>query len=317
MADPKFPIDWDAVMPYNPPANISASFLYGADGLARNYDSFSVEFAQLSLMAQNRFKWTSKQIAPYERLSEYIEFLLFWYGQCCVVHEGGIWKVKQCIANGNMGAYRMPEQFTTRDWGGGNTKVYNRKDVIWIKNNAACIPTFWLLRHRCDRIAHIERVMDLNIDAQKTPYIIEAQPEVKLSLVNVFKQIRDMFEVVFTNASKGGIRDKIKVLDLNAPYLVDKLYAQKQNEYNDALNLLGIDTIDEKRERLISQETEVSNELTENYIDIFYATRKIALEEMQQRIGDVELKVMKAGSAEKEKSEIIDDSDVEIGGGEQ
>lgn len=278
------PIDWTNVTPANPPANISEEFLYGADGTARNMDSFTVEFTQLSLIAQNRFKWESDKIAPYDRLSEFIEYLLFWYGQCALVKENGTWNVRMCVVCGNPGQFRTPEKFTCRDYNGGNTKVYAYKDIIWIKNNAYCVPTFYLLRHRCDRIAHIERVCDLNLDAQKTPYIIECQPELQFSVKNIFKQIREMWSVVFTNASKGGIRDKIKVLDLNAPYLVDKLYAQKQNEYNDALNLLGIDTIDEKRERLITGETDITSELTDNYIDIFYTTRLTAFREILERV---------------------------------
>lgn len=270
-------------------------FIYGTDGTARNLSTMNANFSAMSLIARNRFKWESKIIKPYERLSEYIEFLLFWLGQCCIVNEDGEWKVKKCITQGKFGAFGHPTAFLTKDFDGSNSKVYPYEEVIWIKNNAECLPTYYWLRTYCDRISHIERVMDLNIDAQKTPYIIEAAPEIQLSVKNLFKKIRQMCEAVFVNPNKGGIRDKVKVLDLNAPYLVDKLYAQKMNEYNDALNLIGVNTIDEKRERIVTGEAEISEDLTENYIDIFRSTRLTALRQFNDKAGEgsLTLKVMR------------------------
>ena len=269
----------------------NTEYIYGVDGNARNLSTFANNFSAMALIAQNRFKWESEVIKPYDRLSEYIEMLLFWLGQCCLAEEGGVWKVKKCVTNGNIGKYGLPTKFTTCDYDGSNTVVYNYDDVIWIKNNAFCIPTYAWLRKYCDRISHIERVMDLNIDAQKTPYIIESTPEVQLSVKNVFKKIKEMSEVIFLNANKGGIRDKVKVLNLNAPYLVDKLYAQKQNEFNDALNFIGINTIDEKKERLITGEAEISEEFTDSCDDMFYSARKIALKQAEKRIGKGALKL--------------------------
>lgn len=294
----------------------NTDFIYGTDGTARSLSTFNTNFSAMGLIARNRFKWESKIIQPLERLSEYIEFLLFWLGQCCIVNENGEWRVKKCISNGKLGAFGHPTAFTTKDFDGSNTKIYPYEEVIWIENNAECLPTYFWLRKYCDRIAHIERVMDLNIDAQKTPYIIEAAPEIQLSVKNVFKQIRQMCEAIFVNPNKGGIRDKVKVLDLNAPYLVDKLYAQKMNEYNDALNLLGVNTIDEKRERLVTGEAEISEDLTENYIDIFYSTRLSALRQFNERAGEgaLTLKVMRMKGA-KENVELHNQASAASGGG--
>lgn len=277
-------INW-STMPINDIGFLSTDFLYGADGNARNLSTFSETFTTLSLIAQTRFGWESQIIEPRERLSEYIEGLLYWLGQCCIVEEGGKWRVKKCITVGNWGKFGHPKSFQTCDFDGSNVKTYPYEQVIWIKNNAMCVPTFALLRKYCDRIAHIERVMDLNIDAQKTPYIIESTPEMQLSVKNIFKKLREMAEVIFVNANKGGIRDKVKVLNLNAPYLVDKLYAQKQNEINDALNLLGISTIDEKRERLVVGETEITEELADSFRDLFGSTRLTAQKQFNERAG--------------------------------
>lgn len=274
-------INWEAVNPATI-AFTNIQSVYGTDGTPRNLSTYNNNYFALSLIAQNRFKWKSSIIKPYERLSEYIEYLLYYYGQCLLARSGKVWTVLRCTPLGKPDEEGLPTKFQTYTWNGEKAKIYNYNEVIWIKNNAYCIPTsFWLWKY-CDRIAHIERVMDINVDAQKTPYIIETTPEMQLSVKNLFKKIKEMAEVVFTNSAAGGIREKVKVLDLNAPYLVDKLYAQKQNEYNDALNFIGINTIDEKRERLITGEAEIAEDLTEKFSNLFEAPRRIAVEQFNE-----------------------------------
>lgn len=277
-------IDWDSIIPSDI-SHINLDDINGFNGEARNLSTLSNNFATLSMIAMNRFRWDCEYVEPKDRLSEYIEYLLFWYGQCCIVREKDHYAIKRCMGSGSLNHFGKPSKFTCAYYNGEDSRTYDEKDIVWIKNNISRIPTFWLINRYIDRIAHIERVMDLNIDAQKTPYIIESAPETQLSVQNVFKKIKQMYEVIFLNNSKGGIRDKIKVLDLNAPYLVDKLYQQKVNEYNDVLNLLGINTIDIKKERLVSFEASITDQLTDNYIDMFLSTRIQAIKDFYDKFG--------------------------------
>lgn len=245
-------------------------------------------------MAVNKFKWESKEVKPVKRLSAFIENLLFDEGQCALFNDNGIWKVKLCVPSGGIDEFGDPESFTLTDFNGSGTVVVDNDDerFIWIKNNELCIPTiYWILKY-CNRVAKIERTMDLNIDAQKTPYIIEASPEIMLSIQNIFKEIREMNEVVFID-QKSGIKENVNVLDLNAPYLVDKLYTQKTNEYNDLLNFLGINTVKEKKERLLYDEARISDELTDSYLDVWTAPRVRALREAKEKGIDLKLSILK------------------------
>ena len=133
--------------------------------------------------------------------------------------------------------------------------------------------------------------MDLNIDAQKTPFMIETSPEIHLSIQNIFKEIRQMDEVVYVD-QKTGIKDNVQVLKLDAPYLVDKLYAQKQNEFNDLLNFLGINTVKEKTAHILYKEATATDELTDSYLDMFSAPRIRALEIAKDRGLDISLSIL-------------------------
>lgn len=280
---------WSEIIPYT-----DLDMLEGVDGYPQNLMTYDQTMASARLLATNRFKWESDEIQPKKQLSEYIEKLLFIKGQCALFKEIDGWKVKCCVPTGGINEYGQPSSFTLTDYNGNGTVTVDIDDerFIWIKNNNDCIPTiFWILKY-CNRVAKIERTMDLNIDAQKTPYVIETSPEVHLSIQNIFKQIRAMDEVVYVD-QKTGIKDNVKVLDLNAPYLVDQLYSQKVNEYNDLLNFLGLNTVKEKRERLLYDEARISDEITDSYLDMFARPRVLAYREMKEKGINVKLLELK------------------------
>ena len=280
---------WSEIIPYT-----DLDMLEGVDGYPQNLVTYDQTMASARLLATNRFKWESDEIQPKKQLSEYIEKLLFIKGQCALFKDIDGWKVKCCVPTGGINEYGQPSSFTLTDYNGNGTVTVDIDDerFIWIKNNNDCIPTiFWILKY-CNRVAKIERTMDLNIDAQKTPFMIETSPEVHLTIQNIFKQIRAMDEVVYVD-QKTGIKDNVKVLDLNAPYLVDQLYSQKVNEYNDLLNFLGLNTVKEKRERLLYDEARISDEITDSYLDMFARPRVLAYREMKEKGINVKLLELK------------------------
>ena len=87
------------------------------------------------------------------------------------------------------------------------------------------------------RLADIDRTIDVNISAQKTPVLIESDSNTLLSLKNAYKQYEGNFPVIF---GKKGIADNVKVLMTGAPLVAPALQQLKQTIWNDALESLGI-----------------------------------------------------------------------------
>lgn len=279
---------WTEIVPFS-----NLDMLEGIDGYPQNLLTYDQVMANARLLATSRFKWQSKDVQPKDRLSEFIEMLLYLKGQCALFKDTDGWKVRCCVPSGGLDEYGQPESFNLTDYNGTHMVTVKNDDerFIWIKNNAACIPTiFWIVKY-CNRVAKIERTMDLNIDAQKTPFMIETSPEIHLSIQNIFKEIRQMDEVVYVD-QKTGIKDNVQVLKLDAPYLVDKLYTQKQNEFNDLLNFLGINTVKEKTAHILYKEATATDELTDSYLDMFSAPRIKALEIAKERGLDISLSIL-------------------------
>lgn len=290
---------WNDIIPYS-----NLDMLEGIDGYPQNLLTYDQVMANARLLATSRFKWKSKDAQPKDHLSEYIEILLFLKGQCALFKDIDGWKVRCCVPTGGLDEFGQPASFTLTDYNGTNTITVKNDDerFIWIKNNSACIPTiFWVLKY-CNRVAKLERTMDLNIDAQKTPYIIETSPEVHLSIQNIFKQIRQMDEVVYVD-QKTGIKDNVKVLNLEVPYLVDKLYTQKVNEFNDLLNFLGINTVKEKTAHILYKEAMATDELTDSYLDMFSTPRMNAVEIAKERGLDIKLYILSTDSEDMTSNE--------------
>ena len=290
---------WGEIVPFS-----NLDMLEGIDGYPQNLLTYDQVMANARLLATSRFKWSSDEIMPKDRLSEYIENLLFLKGQCALFKDIDGWKVRCCVPSGGLDEYGQPESFNLTDYNGTHMVTVKNDDerFIWIKNNNACIPTiFWVIKY-CNRVAKIERTMDLNIDAQKTPFIIETSPEIHLSIQNIFKEIRQMDEVVYVD-QKTGIKDNVNVLRLDAPYLVDKLYTQKTNELNDLLNFLGINTVKEKTAHILYKEAMATDELTDSYLDMFSSTRINALEIAKERGVKLSLSILSTDSEEMEENE--------------
>ena len=290
---------WGEIVPFS-----NLDMLEGIDGYPQNLLTYDQVMANARLLATSRFKWSSEEIMPKDRLSEYIENLLFLKGQCALFKDIDGWKVRCCVPSGGLDEYGQPESFNLTDYNGTHMVTVKNDDerFIWIKNNNACIPTiFWVIKY-CNRVAKIERTMDLNIDAQKTPFIIETSPEIHLSIQNIFKEIRQMDEVVYVD-QKTGIKDNVNILRLDAPYLVDKLYTQKTNELNDLLNFLGINTVKEKTAHILYKEAMATDELTDSYLDMFSSTRINALEIAKKRGVKLSLSILSTDSEEMEENE--------------
>lgn len=294
---------WGEIIPY---ANLD--MIEGIDGYPQNLLTYDQLMASARLIATSRFKWHSEDVKPFDHLSEFIEMLLYLKGQCALFKDIDGWKVRCCVPSGGVDEYGQPDSFTLTDYNGTNVVTVKNDDerFIWIKNNAACIPTvFWIIKY-CNRVAKIERTMDLNIDAQKTPYLIETTPEIHLSIQNIFKQIRQMDEVVYVD-QKSGIKDNVKVLNLEVPYLVDQLYTQKTNEFNDLLNFLGINTVKEKTAHILYKEATATDELTDSYLDMFSAPRINAMEIAKKRGLNITLSILSTDDEETEENKKLNE----------
>lgn len=129
-----------------------------------------------------------------------------------------------------------------------------------------------------------ENTSDINVNAQKTPYLIVGSKDQEFTLKKIYAQLDDFKPAIFID--KGLDKDTIKVMKTDAPYVVDKLEDQKRKLMNEALSYIGIDNnSSEKNERLLMDEIMVSNGLAIANRNSRMQTREIAIQKINKMFG--------------------------------
>lgn len=103
------------------------------------------------------------------------------------------------------------------------------------------------------RLYNMDRTIDVNLNAQKTPILVRCSEQQRLTLQNVYKQYDGNTPVIF--ADKDLDMRALTVLTTQAPFIADKVREEKTATWNEALTYLGISNVNVvKKERLVSDE---------------------------------------------------------------
>lgn len=135
----------------------------------------------------------------------------------------------------------------------GYQKELNNENSVIIYNNLLHTNSVTMVRMFAERLYELDRIVEINAEAQKTPILIQGSEPQRLTLRNLYKEYRGNAPVIF--GDKNLDLNAIKVLKTDAPYVADKIYQLKTQTWNEALTYLGISNLNiQKKERLISDE---------------------------------------------------------------
>lgn len=103
------------------------------------------------------------------------------------------------------------------------------------------------------RLYNLDRIVDINANAQKTPVLITCDEKQKLTMKNLYMQYEGNYPVIFGDSNLD--IKSLSVLKTDAPFVGDKIYDLKVKIWNEALTYLGISNINTtKKERMITDE---------------------------------------------------------------
>lgn len=207
---------------------------------------------RLTELALAMFEWKN---LPDTIDYRYLEYILFYDGKALFSRDDGLDNliVTKCSMSGKMDFYRVP--YHRRAFAdNGYQHNLTADDSVVCFNNMLRQPCFPAMMFYAKKLWKIDRTIDINLNAQKTPILVEASEDERLTMKNVYMQYDGNQPVIYGSKSMG-LADNIKVFKTDAPYLCDKLYELKNQTWNEALTYLGIsNTNTQKKERLISDE---------------------------------------------------------------
>lgn len=206
---------------------------------------------RLTELAISMFEWKNLPDTVDER---YLELHLFETG-CMVYFKDEVIGdlCLDCIVNGRLDVYGNP--LLRRAYSGYNNYQkllkYNNSVIIW--NNYLHGNSILDVEMFARRLYNIDRIIDINANAQKTPVLLQGSEKQRLTLLNLYKEYDGNAPFIF--GDKNLDINALKALSTNAPYVCDKLYQLKTQIWNEALTYLGISNINiQKKERLITDE---------------------------------------------------------------
>lgn len=206
---------------------------------------------RLTELAISMFEWKN---LPDTVDARYLELHLFETG-CMVYFKDDVIGdlCLNCIVNGKLDVYGNP--LLRRAYSGYNNyqKLLTYKDSVIIWNNYLHSNSILDVEMFARRLYNIDRIIDVNANAQKTPVLLQGSEKQRLTLLNLYKEYDGNAPFIF--GDKNLDINSLKAFNTNAPYVCDKLYQLKTQIWNEALTYLGISNINiQKKERLITDE---------------------------------------------------------------
>lgn len=208
---------------------------------------------KLTELAISSFEWEN---LPPEIDKAFLERTLFFQGSILFYKDE---ELNQFIclpytSDGVPDIYNVPIKRRAYASNGYNYPNLNTENSVIIYNNLIRTPSTLDMEIFSKRLADLDRIMDVNLNAQKTPVLIVCDESQRLTMKNLYMQYDGNQPFIFGEKSQIN-PNSIKCLQTGAPYLLDKLWLAKEKIWNEALTYLGISNITEqKKERMLSDE---------------------------------------------------------------
>ena len=217
--------------------------LFGESATVNNL-TYMQYLNRLTELSVSMFEW--KNLPPTVD-ARYLELHLFdddVIGNLCL----------DCLPSGRLDVYGNP--VLRRAYSGYNNyqKLLKESNSVIIWNNYLHTNSILEVKMFARRLYNLDRIIDVNANAQKTPVLIQGTEQQRLTLKNLYKEFDGNSPFIF--GDKNLDLNSLKSIQTGAPYVCDKLYNLKQMYWNEALTYLGINNSGaQKRERMLAIES--------------------------------------------------------------
>ena len=229
-----------------------------------NYKTYGFYLERLTELSISMFDWKNLPDSIDPRFLEMVLFtngsVVFFKDEDLDINTGlsdeitknGTYLALPVAMNGVWNVYNIP--VSRRAYASnGYQKQLDMNNSVIIYNNMIRTNSVLMCKLYAERLWDLDRTIDVNARAQKTPVLIQCSEPQRLTLMNLYKEYDGNEPFIF--ADKNLDINGLKSLNTGAPYVADKLYQLKTQIWNEALTYLGISNINyQKKERMITDE---------------------------------------------------------------
>lgn len=222
------------------------------ESLLMNNATYMQYFNRLMELSISMFEWKN---LPSTCDVRYLELALFMNGSAVFFQDDVLedYVALDVICSGRLDVYGNPVLRKAYSRYNQYQKLLKGSNSVIIWNNYLRTNSVLDVEMFAKRLYNLDRIIDVNANAQKTPILIKCDETQRLTMLNVYKEYDGNSPVIFGDKALNS--NGLEVLSTGAPYVADKIYQLKTQIWNEALTYLGISNINvQKKERLITDE---------------------------------------------------------------
>lgn len=218
-----------------------------------NMESYYYYIDRLTELSISMFEWQNLPDTVDER---FLEMTLFTNGCAIYFNDEVLGNLALPVAiNGQWNVYKVPirrRAYSVNGYQNGDLTIDNS---VMIYNNMIRTNSVRGVRMFARRLWDLDRSIDVNARAQKTPVLLQGTEQQRLTLLNAYKELDGNSPVIMADKDFDLRNSAITCITTEAPYVADKLYQLKTQVWNEALTYLGISNLNiQKKERLVADE---------------------------------------------------------------
>ena len=232
---------------------------YGSFSQARqmNAEQYEFYYTYLKQLAMSVYEW---QGLPPEIDQRFLEMCLYERGLSVFFYAEDYEKYFACSGspNGGVNMYNNPIGYIA--YGASGFRRYmTAEQCVPIWNNYLRTPEILGMKVYARRLANIDRTIDVNLNALKTPILLNVPETKRLTMENLVRQWNGNEPVIM--GIDGMIDPKdMEYLTPNVPNHVIELFEAKQTVWSEIMTYFGIDNTNiQKAERVQSAEVRSNN----------------------------------------------------------
>ncbi len=260
------------------------------DSALMNSETYFDYVERFKKICLSMFEWVN---LPESMNARYLEECLYYKGQAALLKDELYGFINtQCASNGYLNIYGLPTSLNCYSYQYNSIRnLYTGlegtedKDCVLVMNNWQRVPTASTIELFCQRLAEAEMTAAVNIKAQKTPVLIVVDENQRLMMENLYSQYDGNRPFIFGDKNQVG-DGVVKSISTGAEFIADKIMEYKKQIWNEALQFLGINTLQtEKKERLITDEASSNNELINLNLQSMLVPRQEAAKQFNKLFG--------------------------------
>lgn len=260
------------------------------DAMLLNSDTYNDYLQRMKKICLSMFDWVN---LPSSMNARFLEMCLFYNGQAAMFYDDEMGFINSMAADGGyINLYGLPTEIQCYSYRFNqrrslymtDTGEEKGKECILVMNNFERVPTASAITLFAYRLAEAQRTADVNIKAQRTPVLITTDQKQYFTLKKMYEEYDGNSPAIF--ADKNLITaDAMKALKTEAPFIANDIMEYKKEIWNEFLTFMGLQNLNEKKERLISNEVDSNNELINLNLQALLVPRQEACTQFNEKYG--------------------------------